>query len=55
MSSDSKEEFAEKILWLLDHQEKRKEMGEFGRKRVEEFLAWEYSVPHLLAAYDKAF
>jgi hypothetical protein len=30
-------------------------MGEFGRRRVETELAWEYSVQHLLAAYDKAF
>jgi glycosyltransferase involved in cell wall biosynthesis len=29
-------------------------MGEFGRRRVESELAWEHSVPHLLAAYDRA-
>ncbi len=29
-------------------------MGEFGRKRIEEQLAWEYSVPELLAAYREA-
>lgn len=28
--------FAEKILFLLDHPEKRREMGEFGKKRVFE-------------------
>jgi glycosyltransferase involved in cell wall biosynthesis len=48
-------DFAEKILWLLDHPEERARMGEFGRRRVETELAWEYSVPHLLAAYEKAF
>jgi len=48
-------DFAEKILWLLEHPEERKKMGEFGRKRVETELAWDYSVKNLLAAYDKAF
>jgi len=46
--------FAEKILWLLDRPEERKRMGEFGRRRVEQELAWEHSTPHLLAAYDRA-
>ena len=49
------EDFAEKILWLLDHPEERKKMGEFGRKRVEKDLAWEYSVANLLSAYESAF
>jgi glycosyltransferase involved in cell wall biosynthesis len=48
------EDFARKILWLLDHPEERRQMGEFGRRRVEHELAWEYSVKHLLAAYEMA-
>jgi glycosyltransferase involved in cell wall biosynthesis len=44
-------DFAAKIIWLLDRPEERKKMGEFGKKRIEEELAWEYSVPQLLAAY----
>lgn len=48
-------DFAEKILWLLDHPEERARMSEFGRKRVEDALAWDYSVPNLLSAYDLAF
>jgi glycosyltransferase involved in cell wall biosynthesis len=48
-------DFAANILWLLDHPEERQRMGEFGRRRVEEHLAWEHSVPNLLAAYDRAF
>jgi glycosyltransferase involved in cell wall biosynthesis len=48
-------EFAEKIVWLLDRPEERARMGELGRKRVEEQLAWEHSVPNLLAAYERAF
>jgi glycosyltransferase involved in cell wall biosynthesis len=47
--------FAEKVLWLLDHPEERQRMGEFGRRRVEKELAWEYSVDNLLAAYGKVF
>ena len=48
-------DFAENILWLLDHPEERQKMGEFGRRRVEKELAWEYSVENLLAAYGKVF
>ena len=48
-------DFAAKILWLLEHPEERRKMGEFGRRRVENELAWEYSVANLLAAYQRAF
>ena len=48
-------DFATKILWLLDHPEERRRMGEFGRQRVEKELAWKYSVKHLIAAYERAF
>ena len=53
--SDRVVDFAEKILWLLDHPEERERMGQFGRNRIEKELAWEYSVQNLLAAYEKAF
>jgi glycosyltransferase involved in cell wall biosynthesis len=48
-------DFASKILWLLDHPAERKRMGELGRRRVEQELAWEYSVESLLAAYARVF
>jgi glycosyltransferase involved in cell wall biosynthesis len=48
-------DFAAKILWLLENEDERKRMGEFGRKRVVEELAWEYSVQSMLAAYQRAF
>jgi glycosyltransferase involved in cell wall biosynthesis len=48
-------DFATKILWLLDHPTEREKMGGFGRRRVEQELAWEYSVENLLAAYERAF
>jgi len=48
-------DFADKILWLLDHAEDRKRMGAIGKKRVEEHLAWEYSEGNLIGAYERAF
>jgi glycosyltransferase involved in cell wall biosynthesis len=47
-------DFAEKILRLFCDAEARKQMGQFGRKRIEEALSWDYSVPNLLAAYERA-
>ncbi len=47
-------DFAAKILWLLDHPEKAKEMGEYGRRRIETELGWDYSVKNLLAAYERS-
>jgi glycosyltransferase involved in cell wall biosynthesis len=48
-------DFAAKILWLLDHPAERERMGKVGRERVATELAWEYSVEHLLAAYNRVF
>jgi glycosyltransferase involved in cell wall biosynthesis len=49
------EDFAAKILCLLEDCATRKRMGEFGLRRVEEVLAWDHSVPNLLAAYHRVF
>jgi glycosyltransferase involved in cell wall biosynthesis len=54
-NDDQTADFANKILWLLDHPEERNKMGEFGRARVEKELAWEFSTSHLFEAYDRAF
>ncbi len=48
------QDFASKILLLLDDADARKRMGEFGRTRIEKVLAWEYSVQNLLSAYQRA-
>jgi glycosyltransferase involved in cell wall biosynthesis len=48
-------DFADKILWLLDQPEERRRMGEFGRMRVEQELAWKYSEKNLIAAYAAPF
>ena len=53
-ADDSVDDFADKILWLLDRPEQRATMGEFGRHRVYDALAWQHSVPKLLAAYSRA-
>jgi len=48
-------DFANKILSLLERPDERNRMGRIGQRRVAEALAWEFSVPHLLAAYARAF
>jgi asparagine synthase (glutamine-hydrolysing) len=47
------EDFAEKILELLDDQMRRERMGETGRRRVEERLAWRCQVPAYVQLYDE--
>jgi glycosyltransferase involved in cell wall biosynthesis len=39
---------------LLDDPRRRAEMAERGRARVRDVLAWQHSVPRLLAAYERA-
>jgi glycosyltransferase involved in cell wall biosynthesis len=39
------------IVALLEDPERRRRMGQAGHARVQESLAWNYSVPPLLAAY----
>jgi len=54
-NQDQVSDFSVKILWLLENEGERKRMGEFARRRVEEELAWKYSVQNLLAAYERAY
>jgi glycosyltransferase involved in cell wall biosynthesis len=46
---------AEGIATLLDDPERRQKMGAFGQARLRNALAFEYSVPNLLAAYEAAW
>jgi hypothetical protein len=40
---------------LLDDPQRREEMGQAGRERIENHLEWKYEAPKLLAAYDRLF
>jgi glycosyltransferase involved in cell wall biosynthesis len=48
-------DFADKILELLADKERRTRLGEIGRKRVLEHLAWPHEAPKLLKAYETLF
>jgi glycosyltransferase involved in cell wall biosynthesis len=48
-------DFAHKILYLLDNPALRASMGNTGRQRVENELAWKFEIPKLLAAYETLF
>lgn len=48
-------DMAIKIDSLLRDPDRRRQMGELGRKRIEEVLEWQYEAPKLLAAYDAAW
>jgi glycosyltransferase involved in cell wall biosynthesis len=45
------EDFADKIEILLDDAALRQDMGNYGRKRVEDELSWNQTKKHLLNAY----
>jgi len=44
-------EFAKAIIALMDNPELRTRLGEIGRKRVEEELAWKHTSKNLIKAY----
>lgn len=48
-------DMAAKIIALIDDPERRRLMGEYGRRRVVEQLSWAHESPKLLAAYDALF
>jgi glycosyltransferase involved in cell wall biosynthesis len=48
-------DFADKIIDLLGDADRRKRLGEFGRTRVLEQLAWPHEAPKLLQAYETVF
>ena len=47
-------DFANQIARLLNSEELRQELGEYGRKRIEERLNWETEKVSLLRAYETA-
>jgi glycosyltransferase involved in cell wall biosynthesis len=48
---NSSQDFARKIVHLLENPELRALMGQFARARVEAYLSWDHSRPNLLLAY----
>lgn len=44
-------DFARKIAMLMDDPQRRRQMGQYGRERIEKHLAWNHQEQPLLAAY----
>jgi hypothetical protein len=53
VTPNDEQALAKGILELLDDPGRRDEMGRIGRRRIEERLSWEHSVPSLLEAYGR--
>ena len=47
------DDFADRVLELLDDEVRRKQMGAAGRRRVEDVLAWSKQVPSYVGVYDR--
>jgi glycosyltransferase involved in cell wall biosynthesis len=54
VEANNEDALARGIADLAGDEQARRRMGEFGMARVQGALAWDYSEPPLLAAYDKA-
>lgn len=52
VSGNDEREFARQVARLLDAPEERARMGEVGQQRIGTELAWEFSVPQLVRAYQ---
>jgi len=52
IEDDDQIAFADAIVSLLNDPEKRRKMGEIGRRRVVELLNWEKQKGNLKKAYD---
>ncbi len=53
--NDDTEDFAQKIMWLLDNPAERKKMGEFGYGRIINELSWNHEKDKLLGVYQRVF
>ena len=49
------EDFAQKIVELLDDESRRNSMSAIGKQRIQKKLEWKYEVPRLLSAYGQLF
>jgi len=52
-TNTSTEDFADKIMWLLDNEEKRNYMGNYGYHRVVNELSWEFESKKLVSFYKR--
>jgi len=55
VKANSERALADGVAALLDDPERRARMARYGAARVRAQLAWQHSVPPLLAAYDAVF
>jgi asparagine synthase (glutamine-hydrolysing) len=46
------EDFADTVVWLLDDDVRRKQMGKFGRQRVCDVLAWQHQAGAYVGVHD---
>ena len=51
--ANEESDFARKIVELMDSPEKRRRLGQIGKERVENQLAWSYQRQHLFDAYSE--
>ena len=51
----STKDYADKIIWLLDHEEERIKMGEYGYQRIINKLSWEHESKKLINLYLRVF
>jgi glycosyltransferase involved in cell wall biosynthesis len=51
----SPEDFADKIIWLLDNDKLRNTMGNYGYDRVVNELSWDYESKKLIKFYKRVF
>jgi glycosyltransferase involved in cell wall biosynthesis len=54
-SNTSTTDFADKIIWLLDHPEDRIKRGEYGYHKVINELSWDYESRKLVSFFSKVF
>jgi glycosyltransferase involved in cell wall biosynthesis len=45
--------FARALMQLMENRSRREQLGAFGKGRIKNELAWDFSVPKLLAVYRK--
>ena len=53
MIADTSREFAQKIIYLLQHPEEAKNMGKKGRKLIEKYYSWESIGKKMHKVYDE--